>query len=180
MKAVVPDGVQPAQISAILGGNTGLSATNFKPTLSIFSFSPLSGTAGATVTIKGIGFNASSRVKFAGASPVAPATFSASTLTVTVRGRDHGKISVTHDRARRHGHERSELHPDLADLELGVRRYRCADIGENDPGNRARHAPDDLPVVAKVRARRRVNAQHAQPAVRVPAVVQPATGSWPG
>ena len=100
VKAVVPDGVQPAQISAILGGNTGLSATNFKPTLSIFSFSPLSGTAGATVTIKGIGFNASSRVKFAGASPVAPVTFSASTLTVTVpAAAATGKISVTNTTA---------------------------------------------------------------------------------
>jgi hypothetical protein len=100
VKAVVPDGVQPAQISAILAGNTGLSATNFKPTFSIFSFSPLSGTAGATVTIKGIGFNASSMVKFAGASPVAPSTFSASTLTVTVpTAAATGKISVTNTTA---------------------------------------------------------------------------------
>ena len=100
VKAVVPDGVQPAQISAILAGNTGLSATNFKPTFSIYSFSPLSGTTGATVTIKGIGFNASSRVKFAGASPVAPATFSGSTLTVTVpAAAATGKISVTNTTA---------------------------------------------------------------------------------
>ena len=100
VKAVVPDGVQPAQVSAILGGNTGLSANKFTPTLSIFSFSPLSGTAGTTVTIKGIGFNASSRVKFTGASLVVPATFSANTLTVTVpAAAATGKIQVTNTTA---------------------------------------------------------------------------------
>ena len=61
-----PNGITAGKITVTTGGGTATSAAAFTPTLSLSSFSPASGPAGTTVTIDGVGFNASSKVTFNG------------------------------------------------------------------------------------------------------------------
>jgi photosystem II stability/assembly factor-like uncharacterized protein len=95
--AKVPDGLAvAAKISVRTGENiSALSASNFTPTLSVTGFTPGSGPVGTSVTVNGIGFNASSLVKFNGV--IAVTTFNSSVkLTALVPPTaTTGKITVT-------------------------------------------------------------------------------------
>lgn len=84
LKAIVPNGAVAGKISVATAAGIGTSATNFVPTLSITSFSPLKGPTGTTVTIKGIGFNSGSKVKFKGVTASSVTHVSATQLKATV------------------------------------------------------------------------------------------------
>jgi hypothetical protein len=82
--AVVPNGALPAPISVTTAAGTGTSASNFSPTLSITGFGPTSAAYGTVVKVRGIGFNSSSTVAFAGGAASSVAFVSASQLDATV------------------------------------------------------------------------------------------------
>ena len=96
LKAVVPNGAVAGKISVTTPGGGAVSATNFTPTLSITSFSPASGPAGTSVTINGVGFTATSTVKFNGTSAGSVTHVSTQQLKATVPSTaTTGPISVT-------------------------------------------------------------------------------------
>jgi plastocyanin len=100
LHAVVPNGDAVAgEVSVSDNAGGASSATNFAPSLSITGFSPATGPGGTVVTIKGVGFNASSKAKFNGVA--ASTTFvSSSQLKATVAaGATTGAISVTNTTA---------------------------------------------------------------------------------
>ncbi|MGA2452636.1 MAG: IPT/TIG domain-containing protein [Solirubrobacteraceae bacterium] len=99
LEATVPDGATRGKI--VLHSPTGsvTSKRNFTATLSITSFKPAKGPPGTSVSIKGIGFNSSSKVSFDGvAATVKSAT--AKKLKVKVpAGAGAGAITVTNTAA---------------------------------------------------------------------------------
>jgi hypothetical protein len=95
LKAVVPDGAVAAPISVSTAAGSGASSANFTPTLSITGFSPGAGPVGTTVTINGVGFNATSSVAFNG-TPSSSVSFVSGHLQATVPGgATSGPITVT-------------------------------------------------------------------------------------
>jgi IPT/TIG domain len=95
VEAVVPDGASAGKLSLTtpLGGVQ--SKSKFTPTLSVKAFSPHSGGPGTRVTIKGVGFSASSTVSFGGVAATVDSA-SAKKLKVTVpTGALAGAIAVT-------------------------------------------------------------------------------------
>jgi len=100
IEATVPNGAGPGKISVATPFGMGVSRTKFTPSLSITRLSPGSGPAGKVITIKGVGFNASSQVSFAG-TPATSVTFvSAKHLKATVpAGATSGSITVTNTAA---------------------------------------------------------------------------------
>jgi hypothetical protein len=100
LKAVVPNGAVAGKVSVVTPAGTGTSATTFKPTLSITAFSPASGPVSTVVTINGIGFNASSKVKFNGTAASSVTHASATQLKATVpAAATTGPITVTNTTA---------------------------------------------------------------------------------
>ena len=95
--ATVPTGAVTGKISVTTPGGTATSATDFKVTPVISSFSPPSGQVGSAVTINGTGLTGATSVKFGG---VSAGTFSVNSsgtqITATVpSGAVTGKITVT-------------------------------------------------------------------------------------
>lgn len=100
LKAVVPNGATPATISVTTAAGQGTSTGTFSPTLSITGFSPTSGPATTVVTISGIGFTATSTVKFNGTPASAVVFVSSGELQATVpSGATTGPITVTNTAA---------------------------------------------------------------------------------
>jgi hypothetical protein len=100
LKAIVPNGAVPGQISVTTSAGTGTGSATFTPTLSITGFSPGSGPVGTVVTITGVGFTSTSTVKF-NATAASSVTFvSTSELKATVpTGATTGPITVTNSAA---------------------------------------------------------------------------------
>ena len=94
--ATVPNGAAAGDISVTTVVGTGTSTTPFTPTLSIISFTPATGAPGATVTINGIGFTASSTVTFNGTAAASVTFVSSTKLQAKVPAAvTAGPISVT-------------------------------------------------------------------------------------
>ena len=66
IEATVPNGASAAKISLSSAGASTTSKHKFKTTFSVTAFTPAAGAPGTDVTIKGVGFNSSSRVSFGG------------------------------------------------------------------------------------------------------------------
>ena len=99
LEVTVPDGTKKAKITVTTAHGTATSKGKFTATLSIKSFAPASAAAGVAVTIKGIGFNASSTVSFDG-TPATVTSFSKSKLKAIVpAGAGAGPITVTNSSA---------------------------------------------------------------------------------
>lgn len=96
IEATVPNGASAGKVSLTTHYGSATSKAKFTPTLSLISFSPASAAAGKTISIKGLGFNSSSRVSFAG-TPAASVTFvSSKHLKVVVPpAAGNGPITVT-------------------------------------------------------------------------------------
>ncbi len=84
LKADVPNGAVPATISVSDTQGSATSTTQYTPTLSITGFNPTGGPAGTLLTIDGVGFNASSTVKFQAIAASSVAFVSPTELEVTV------------------------------------------------------------------------------------------------
>jgi hypothetical protein len=101
IEATVPNGVHAGTVSVTTKVGTGTSTASFTPSLSVYSFSPTKAAPGATVTISGIGFSASSKVSFgevAATSVSYVASSKALKVTVPV-GASSGPITVTNTAA---------------------------------------------------------------------------------
>ncbi len=96
LKAVVPNGAVPGNVSVSNSQGSGTSAGTFHPTLSITSFTPGSQGRGGTVTIVGVGFTSSSTVKFNGVAAAGVTHVSSTQLKAVVPGTaTSGPITVT-------------------------------------------------------------------------------------
>ena len=92
----VPSGAEAGTISLTTAVKTASSKTRFTPALSVTSFSPKSAAAGKLVTITGIGFTASSTVKFNSVSSKSVTFVSSTKLKATVPPEaGTGAITVT-------------------------------------------------------------------------------------
>lgn len=103
--ATVPNGATTGKVKVVAPGGTATSATDFTVRLSITSFSPGRGPQNATVTVNGVGFNASSRVRFNGVAAtmtlvsatqlraVVPATATTGPITVTNTSSTSGTVT---------------------------------------------------------------------------------------
>ena len=99
VEAIVPDGARKAKISLTTPVATVTSKAKFTPTFSVTEVTPASGAPGTYVTIKGVGFNASSSVSFDG---VAATIKSASAKKLKVKvpaGAGAGPVAVTNTSA---------------------------------------------------------------------------------
>ncbi len=100
LQATVPDGAIAGKITLSSPTGTATSKAKFVPTLSIRSFTAKASHGTTVVTIKGLGFNSSSTVSFAGV-PASSVTFLGATrLKATVpAGSGSGPISVSNSTA---------------------------------------------------------------------------------
>jgi hypothetical protein len=100
INATIPNGALSGDIAVNSEWGDYTTTSPFTVTLSITGFSPLSGPAGTTVTISGVGFIRTSKVKF-GTVAATKTTFVSSTeLTTTVPPKfTSGQISVTNSSA---------------------------------------------------------------------------------
>ncbi len=99
LEATVPDGAAKGKISLSTAAARLTAKGKFVPTLSLVSFTPEHAVAGKSVTIKGVGFNASSRVSFDG-TQAKVGSASAKKLKVTVpAGAGTGPIAVSNTSA---------------------------------------------------------------------------------
>jgi IPT/TIG domain len=99
LEAVVPNGAASGKLAVTTAHGSTKSKGRFTVTLSIKSFKPGTGAVGTTVTIKGVGFNGSSVVRFDG-TPASVVSSSSSKLKVTVpAGATTGPITVTNSSA---------------------------------------------------------------------------------
>jgi subtilase family serine protease len=100
IEATVPNGALVGDISVTTPVASVTSPSEFRPTLSVASFAPAGGAPGRVVTIKGLGFQSSSSVSFAG-KPAASVKYVSSTeLKATVpSGASAGAITVTNAKA---------------------------------------------------------------------------------
>ncbi len=99
VEAIVPDGARVGKISLTTPVATVTSKTKFTPTLSVTEVTPKSGAAGTLVTIKGVGFNASSTVSFDGVAATVK-SFSSKKIKVKVPpGAGAGPVAVTNTSA---------------------------------------------------------------------------------
>jgi virginiamycin B lyase len=94
LRAVVPKGAVPATVSVSDAQGSATSTTQFTPTLSITGFSPTSGPVGTLITIDGVGFNASSTVKFQTIAASSVAFVSPSELQATVPAGPRGETII--------------------------------------------------------------------------------------
>jgi len=99
VEAIVPAGASKGKISVTTPLGTLTSKAKFTPTLSVTEVTPESGAPGTAVTIKGVGFNASSTVRFDGVAATIKSV-SAKRIKVTVpAGAGAGAIAVTNTSA---------------------------------------------------------------------------------
>jgi hypothetical protein len=96
IEAIVPDGAKAGKVAVSGPGGSDTTKAKYTPTLSITAFSPKHGPQGKVVSVKGVGFTASSTVAFAGV-PASEVTFiSAKKLKAVVPpGAVSGPIEVT-------------------------------------------------------------------------------------
>lgn len=100
IKAVVPNGATTGPVTVTTEGGTATSTTNFTVTLSVTGFTPVSGAAGTTVQINGVGFNSSSTVKFNGTAAASVTHVSSTELRAVVpAAATSGPITVTNTSA---------------------------------------------------------------------------------
>ena len=120
IKATVPNGAGTAKISVTTAVATATSTASYTPTLSITSFTPSSGPTGTDVTITGIGIH----VHIVGEVQRSRGHRSQPNAAEQARGgrpdqREHRQDHRhEHDRAGRDGHQRHQLHQDLAPREI--------------------------------------------------------------
>ncbi len=96
IEATVPSGAVAGTISIVAPVKATASAVKFTPSLSVTGFSPGRAAKGATVTIKGAGFTASSAVSFHGVAATSVTYVSPTTLKAVVPvGASTGLIAVT-------------------------------------------------------------------------------------
>jgi IPT/TIG domain len=99
LSVTVPNGAGKGKISVTTPHGTATGKQKFIPSLSVVSFSPSAGAAGTLVTIKGVGFNASSAVAFAG-TPASIVSSTAKKIRVHVpAGAGTGPIEITNTTA---------------------------------------------------------------------------------
>ncbi len=99
IEATVPNGASSATITVTTPVKSTTSSAKFTPTLSMTSEAPGRAAPGASVTLKGYGFNASSAVSFDGV-PATVTSVSATTLKVLVpAGTKTGLITVVNSAA---------------------------------------------------------------------------------
>jgi len=99
IEATVPNGATSATITVTTAVKSVTSSAKFTPTLSITSESPGRAAPGASVTLKGYGFNAGSAVSFDGV-PASVTSVSATTLKVLVpAGAKTGEITILNSAA---------------------------------------------------------------------------------
>jgi hypothetical protein len=95
LEVTVPNGAASGKIVASSPAGSAKGKGKFDVTFAIKSFKPSGGASGTVVTIKGVGFNGSSVVKFAGVSGTVDSV-SSSKIKVTVpAGAGTGPITVT-------------------------------------------------------------------------------------
>jgi hypothetical protein len=95
LEATVPDGGASSKVSVTTAHGTATGKGKFTVTFAVKSLKPLAGAPGTVVTIKGTGFNSSSKVSFAG-TPAVVSTVSKSKLKATVpAGAVAGAVTVT-------------------------------------------------------------------------------------
>jgi hypothetical protein len=95
VEVTVPNGLKKGKVAITTAHGTATSKAKFTATLTITAFTPASAPAGATVTIKGVGFNSSSTVAFNGTTAKV-LTLAAKKIKVTVpAGASAGPITVT-------------------------------------------------------------------------------------
>jgi hypothetical protein len=100
LRVNVPNGAVAGPISVSTAAGTGTSSSSFTPTLSITSFSPGSGPVGTVVDIHGVGFTATSTVKFNGTAASSVTFVSSTEERATVpSGATSGLISLTNTSA---------------------------------------------------------------------------------
>ncbi|HEX3322591.1 MAG TPA: choice-of-anchor tandem repeat GloVer-containing protein [Terriglobales bacterium] len=96
IKATVPAGATTGPVSVVNAGGTATSASNFKVSPGISSFTPTSGTVGTTVTITGTSFTGATKVTFGGLAASSFTVNSATQITAMVpAGAVTGKVAVT-------------------------------------------------------------------------------------
>jgi hypothetical protein len=94
IEATVPNGASAAKISLSSAGASSTSKHKFKPTFSVTSFTPASGPPGTVVTIKGVGFNSSSHVSFAGVAATVEKSAAKKLKVIVPSGASAGDIAV--------------------------------------------------------------------------------------
>ncbi len=99
LEVTVPNGAFKGKVSVTTPHGTATGKQKFAASLTIRSFSPEEGAPGTTVTIKGVGFNSSSKASFAG-TPATISKLAAKKLKVIVpAGAVSGAITVTNTAA---------------------------------------------------------------------------------
>jgi len=99
VQAVVPDGARSGKLTVTTATASVKSKAKFQTTLSITSFAPRSAGAGATVTIKGVGFSKGASVSFDGVSATVSSASAKKIKAVVPAGAGDGPISVTNEAA---------------------------------------------------------------------------------
>ena len=100
IEAAVPPGAITSAVSVTTPVKSATSMAKFVPTLSVTGFLPHSGAPGTTVTIWGVGFNASSSVSFDGVTASTVSHLSSTRLTAVVpAGTAAGTITVANGAA---------------------------------------------------------------------------------
>jgi subtilase family serine protease len=100
IEATVPNGVLAGAINVTTPVKSVTGSAKFTPTLSVTAVSPGRAAPGATVTLKGVGFNSSSAVNFTGAPATSVTFMSSTTLKAVVPvGAKTGIITVTNSAA---------------------------------------------------------------------------------
>jgi hypothetical protein len=99
LEATVPNGATRGQI--VLSGPSGSAKSKhkFSPTLSIASVEPTLGAPGTPVTLKGVGFNSSSQVSFAGVVATVKSVTAKKLKVKVPAGAGAGAITVTNTAA---------------------------------------------------------------------------------
>jgi|HubBroStandDraft_2_1064218.scaffolds.fasta_scaffold05571_1 subtilase family serine protease len=96
IEATVPNGALVGDITVTTPAATATSKAEFKPTLSLHSFTPTSGAPGKLVTITGLGFTKGTTVSFNGTAATSVTYVSTTQLKATVpSGASTGTIGVT-------------------------------------------------------------------------------------
>jgi hypothetical protein len=99
VEAIVPDGARKAKISLTTPVATVTSKAKFTPTFSVTEVTPASGAPGTYVTIKGVGFNASSSVSFDGVAATIKSASAKKLKAKVPAGAGAGPVAVTNTSA---------------------------------------------------------------------------------
>jgi subtilase family serine protease len=99
IEATVPNGASAAKISLTSAGASVTSKRKFKPTFSVTAFTPATGSPGTMVTVKGVGFNSSSRVSFGGVAASIKTSAAKKLKVIVPAGVSTGAIAVSNSYA---------------------------------------------------------------------------------